>query len=102
VGSKPGSSQFHVFSHFHHFTAEPQRLPLKQLLAFVQTTVRAIGNERFFIQAIFCGDELLGLEKRIQGCQMVNLHTKNAYFGFILECLEMETLGVQTSCLFGI
>jgi hypothetical protein len=27
VGSKPGSSQFHLFSHFHHFTAEPQRLP---------------------------------------------------------------------------
>jgi hypothetical protein len=28
VGSEPGSSQFHLFSHFHHFTAEPQRLPL--------------------------------------------------------------------------
>jgi hypothetical protein len=28
VGSKPGSSRFHLFSHFHHFTAEPQRLPL--------------------------------------------------------------------------
>jgi hypothetical protein len=27
VGSKPGSSQFHLFSHIHHFTAEPQRLP---------------------------------------------------------------------------
>jgi hypothetical protein len=27
VGSKPGSSQFHLFSHFNHFTAEPQRLP---------------------------------------------------------------------------
>jgi hypothetical protein len=27
VGSKPGSSRFHLFSHFHHFTAEPQRLP---------------------------------------------------------------------------
>jgi hypothetical protein len=27
VGSEPGSSQFHLFSHFHHFTAEPQRLP---------------------------------------------------------------------------
>jgi hypothetical protein len=27
VGSKPGSSQLHLFSHFHHFTAEPQRLP---------------------------------------------------------------------------
>jgi hypothetical protein len=26
VGSKPGSSWFHLFSHFHHFTAEPQRL----------------------------------------------------------------------------
>jgi hypothetical protein len=29
VGSKPGSSRFHLFSisHFHHFTADPQRLP---------------------------------------------------------------------------
>jgi hypothetical protein len=27
VGSEPGSSQFHLFSHFHHFTAEPQRRP---------------------------------------------------------------------------
>jgi hypothetical protein len=27
VGSEPGSSQFHLFSHFHHFTSEPQRLP---------------------------------------------------------------------------
>jgi hypothetical protein len=26
VGSEPGSSWFHLFSHFHHFTAEPQRL----------------------------------------------------------------------------
>jgi hypothetical protein len=26
VGSEPGSSQFHLFSHFHHFTADPQRL----------------------------------------------------------------------------
>jgi hypothetical protein len=32
VGSEPGSSRFHLFSHFHHFTAEPQRLPhLKKL-----------------------------------------------------------------------
>jgi hypothetical protein len=28
VGSEPGSSRFHLFSHFHHFTAEPQRLPI--------------------------------------------------------------------------
>jgi hypothetical protein len=27
VGSEPGSSQFHLFSHFHPFAAEPQRLP---------------------------------------------------------------------------
>jgi hypothetical protein len=27
VGSEPGSSRFQLFSHFHHFTAEPQRLP---------------------------------------------------------------------------
>jgi hypothetical protein len=27
VGSEPGSSQFHLFSNFHHLTAEPQRLP---------------------------------------------------------------------------
>jgi hypothetical protein len=26
VGSEPGSFQFHLFSHFHHFTNEPQRL----------------------------------------------------------------------------
>jgi hypothetical protein len=29
VGSKLGSSRFLSFSHFHHFTAEPQRLPHK-------------------------------------------------------------------------
>jgi hypothetical protein len=28
AGSEPGSSRFHLFSHFHHFTAEPQRLPI--------------------------------------------------------------------------
>jgi hypothetical protein len=28
VGSEPGSSRFHLLSHFHHFTAEPQRLPM--------------------------------------------------------------------------
>jgi hypothetical protein len=28
VGSEPVSSQFHWFSHFHHITAEPQRLPM--------------------------------------------------------------------------
>jgi hypothetical protein len=28
VGSKPGSSRFYLFSHFHHFTVEPQRLPI--------------------------------------------------------------------------
>jgi hypothetical protein len=27
VGSEPGSSRINLFSHFHHFTAEPQRLP---------------------------------------------------------------------------
>jgi hypothetical protein len=27
VGSEPGSYQFHLFSHFHHYTAEPQQLP---------------------------------------------------------------------------
>jgi hypothetical protein len=27
VGSEPGSSRIHLFRHFHHFTAEPQRLP---------------------------------------------------------------------------
>jgi hypothetical protein len=26
VGSKPGTSRFQLFSHFHHFTAEPQTL----------------------------------------------------------------------------
>jgi hypothetical protein len=30
VGSEPGASGFHLFSHFHHFTAEPQRLPQVQ------------------------------------------------------------------------
>jgi hypothetical protein len=28
VGSEPMASQFNSFSHFHHFTAEPQRLPM--------------------------------------------------------------------------
>jgi hypothetical protein len=32
VGNEPGSSHFHLFSHFHHFTAEPQRLPGTKLL----------------------------------------------------------------------
>jgi hypothetical protein len=27
AGSEPGSSRFGLFSHFHHLTAEPQRLP---------------------------------------------------------------------------
>jgi hypothetical protein len=27
VGIEPGSSRFHLFSHFRHLTAEPQRLP---------------------------------------------------------------------------
>jgi hypothetical protein len=31
VGSKPGSSRFHLFYHFHHLTAEPQRLPCYHL-----------------------------------------------------------------------
>jgi hypothetical protein len=38
VGSKPGSSRFNLFSHFHHFTAEPQ----KPRYSYV--TVYHIGN----------------------------------------------------------
>jgi hypothetical protein len=34
VGSKPGSSRLHLFSHFHHFTAEPQRLPFNLFFRF--------------------------------------------------------------------
>jgi hypothetical protein len=34
VGSEPGSSQFHLFLHFHHFTAESQRLPFHRNLNF--------------------------------------------------------------------
>jgi hypothetical protein len=37
VGSEPGSSQFHLFSHFHHFTAEPQRLPTSKY--FILTNI---------------------------------------------------------------
>jgi hypothetical protein len=32
VGSEPGSSRYHLFSHFLGFTAEPQRLPRKTCL----------------------------------------------------------------------
>jgi hypothetical protein len=35
VGSEPASSRFHLFSHFHHYTAEPQRLP-KGISPFVE------------------------------------------------------------------
>jgi hypothetical protein len=34
VGSEPGASRFHFFSHFHHFTAEPQRLQIIRFLEF--------------------------------------------------------------------
>jgi hypothetical protein len=27
VGSEPGASRLHLFSHFHHLTAEPQQFP---------------------------------------------------------------------------
>jgi hypothetical protein len=45
VGSKPGSSRFHLFSHFHHFTAEPQRLtPTMNLPFFTRKIVRFLVN----------------------------------------------------------
>jgi hypothetical protein len=34
VGSEPGFSWFNLFSHFHHFTAEPQRLPQSYIFNF--------------------------------------------------------------------
>jgi hypothetical protein len=40
VGSEPGSSQFHLFSHFHHFTAEPQWLPSNFFLSLDFVVVR--------------------------------------------------------------
>jgi hypothetical protein len=39
VGSEPGSSHFHLFSHFHHFTAEPQRLKLGTSLSQLVTSL---------------------------------------------------------------
>jgi hypothetical protein len=41
VGSEPGSSGFHLFSHFHHFTAEPQRLPNLRSMYIVKRTIAA-------------------------------------------------------------
>jgi hypothetical protein len=43
VGSEPGSSQFHLFSHFHHFTAEPQRLPNFTRLHFSRKLFRYVN-----------------------------------------------------------
>jgi hypothetical protein len=40
VGSKPGSSRFHFFSHFHHLTAEPQRLPTLRLHFSLKTDLK--------------------------------------------------------------
>jgi hypothetical protein len=31
VGSELGASRFYLFSHFHHFTAEPQWLPMIEI-----------------------------------------------------------------------
>jgi hypothetical protein len=36
MGSEPGSSSYHLFSHFHHFTAKPQRLPDKNIFIFIK------------------------------------------------------------------
>jgi hypothetical protein len=43
VGSKPGSSPFHLIFHFHHFTAEPQRLPYLIYLIIVNNVVEHYG-----------------------------------------------------------
>jgi hypothetical protein len=37
-GSEPGSSRYHLCSHFHHITAEPQRLPCTILLCLESKT----------------------------------------------------------------
>jgi hypothetical protein len=44
VGSKPGSFQFNLFSHFHHFAAEPQRLPKQILFAYFKSICRYSCN----------------------------------------------------------
>jgi hypothetical protein len=49
VGSEPGASRFHLFSHFHHFTAESQRLQKKHFIIFIifgQITSTKIGREQ--------------------------------------------------------
>jgi hypothetical protein len=44
VGSEPRYSQFHLFSHFHHFTTEPQRLP-KYIILFEGTVTKHCFHE---------------------------------------------------------
>jgi hypothetical protein len=38
VGSESGSSQFNLFSHFHHYTAETQRLPMGHFFQIMSST----------------------------------------------------------------
>jgi hypothetical protein len=54
VGSKPGSSQFHLFSHFHHFTAEPQRLP-ESIENFVLSLQHLLRHRLLPKDQFFCG-----------------------------------------------
>jgi hypothetical protein len=52
VGSKPGSSQFNLFSHFHHFTADPQRLPTCKI------PYKFVKNESYQIFTNICTPNL--------------------------------------------
>jgi hypothetical protein len=60
VGSKPGASQFHLFSHFHHSTAEPQRLPrAPELFALSRVPATSTTAARVFWKVI--GKKVFGL-----------------------------------------
>jgi hypothetical protein len=57
VGREPGSSQFHFFSHFHHSTTEPQRLPMDTFLSLqflsLQFDRRHFGSRQFNVAPKF-------------------------------------------------
>jgi hypothetical protein len=89
VGSEPGSSQFHLFSHFHHFNAELQRLPVFRI--FYPSAV-ALGS--FFGRIIFncpgwrrgavdiasaSGTRRPGFEPR-QGIRLLGKHNRAGVF----------------------
>jgi hypothetical protein len=54
VGSEPGSSRFHLFSPFHHFTAEPQRLPIKKMFNCLEPSL-FLQLYRLVVEEMVCG-----------------------------------------------